>query len=94
MTHIALTINVDTAKTVASSVSIGSVVIALAALVLVKNMVMRILTTILLLALGLASYSQRSNISDCADKVRASAGTQEISCTFFGQEVEIPSVTK
>lgn len=94
MAHIAFTIDVDTAKTVASSMSIGSVVIALAALVLVKNMVMRIIMTILLLALGLASYSQRSNITDCANKVRAAGGTQEISCTFFGQTVEIPSVTK
>ncbi|MEY3589076.1 MAG: hypothetical protein RJA47_1672, partial [Actinomycetota bacterium] len=37
-------------------------------------------------------YSQRSNIVDCANKVKANAGISATSCTFFGQDVEIPSV--
>lgn len=94
MRHIALSIDVDTAKNLASGVSIGSVVIAVAALVLVKNMVMRVVSLVLFLALGLGSYSQRSNLTDCVDKVRAAGGTQEVSCTFFGQDVTIPAVTE
>ena len=92
MREIALSVNLDTAKTIASGMSIGSLVIALVALVIVKNMVMRIVSLVFFLALGLASYSQRTNLTDCADKVRAAAGTQAVSCTFFGQEVEIPSI--
>lgn len=92
MQHIAIAINVDTAKTVASSLSIGSIVVAVAALILVKNMVMRVVSLVLFLAIGLGSYSQRSNLLDCVDKVKAAGGTQAVSCTFFGQQVQIPSL--
>lgn len=92
MHQIAVSVNLDTAKTIASGLSIGSLVIAVAALVIVKNMVMRIVSLVFFLALGLGSYSQRSNLTDCADKVRAAGGTQAVSCTFFGQQVEIPSI--
>lgn len=94
MEHLAITLDIDAAKNIASGMSIGSVVIAVAALWLVKNMVMRVLSVVLLLALGFGSYSQRANIVDCAEKVRATAGTQAVSCTFFGQSVEIPSVSE
>lgn len=94
MTHIALAIDLDTAKTVASSVSIGSVVIAVAALIMVKNMVLRLVSLVLFLALGLGTYSQRSNLLDCVDKVKAAGGTASVSCTIFGQDVEIPPLTK
>lgn len=94
MHQIAASINLETAKTIASSMSIGSLVVALVALVIVKNMVMRVVSLVFFLALGLGSWSQRTNLVDCADKVRAAAGAQAVSCTFFGQQVEIPSVTK
>ena len=92
MGQLSAAINVDTAKNIASGVSIGTVVIALVAVRLVKNMLVRVVTVVVLLALGLASYSQRSNIVDCANKVKATAGTSATHCTFFGQDVEIPSV--
>ena len=85
-------INVDTAKNIASGVSVGTVVVALLAIRLVKNMLVRVVTIVALLAIGLASYSQRTNIVDCANKVKANAGTTTTHCTFFGQDVEIPSV--
>lgn len=93
MGFMAMAIDVDTAKTVASSLSAGSVLIAVIALIVVKNMVMRIVTLVLFLALGLGSWSQRTNLIDCADKVKAAGGTAAVSCTFFGQDVEIPAVT-
>ena len=94
MSLFALSVNLDTAKTVASGLSLGSIAIAVIAAVIVKNMVVRVVSLVFFLALGLASYSQRSNLMDCADKVTATAGTQTVSCTFFGQQVEIPSLTK
>jgi hypothetical protein len=50
-------------------------------------------TVVLLLALGIASYSQRANIVDCAEKIQAAAGVEATTCSFFGQTVEIPAVT-
>lgn len=94
MALLGITLDIDAAKNIASGMSVGSIVIAVAALWLVKNMVMRVISVVLLLALGFGSYSQRANIIDCADRVRATAGTQAVSCTFFGQSVEIPSVTE
>lgn len=94
MALLAITLDVDSAKNIASGMSVGSIVVAVAALWLVKNMLMRMVSVVLLLALGIASYSQRANIVECAEKVRATAGTQVVSCTFFGQTVEIPSVTE
>lgn len=94
MALLGITLDIDSAKNIASGMSVGSIVIAVAALWLVKNMVMRVISVVLLLALGFGSYSQRANIVDCADRVRATAGTQAVSCTFFGQSVEIPSVTE
>ncbi|MFM8602137.1 MAG: hypothetical protein ACKOFT_01455 [Actinomycetota bacterium] len=93
MALLGITLDIDAAKNIASGMSVGSVVIAVAALWLVKNMVMRVLSVVLLLALGFGSYSQRANIVDCAEKVRATAGTQAVSCTFFGQSVEIPTLS-
>lgn len=92
MNRIGLSLDLETAKTVASSLSVGSVVVALAALVMVKNMVIRVVSLVFFLALGLGSWSQRANLTDCADKVRAAAGAQAVSCTFFGQQVQIPSL--
>jgi hypothetical protein len=94
MALLAITLDVDSAKNIASGMSVGSIVVAVAALWLVKNMLLRMVSVVLLLALGIASYSQRANIVDCAEKVRATAGTQVVSCKFFGQTVEIPSVTE
>ena len=92
MSQLSAAINVDTAKNIASGVSVGTVVVALLAIRLVKNMLVRVVTIVALLAIGLASYSQRTNIVDCANKVKANAGTTTTHCTFFGQDVEIPSV--
>lgn len=92
MSQLSAALNVDTAKNIASGLSVGTVVIALLAIRLVKNMVVRIVTIVALLAIGLASYSQRSNIVDCTNRVKSNAGVTATSCTFFGQDVEIPSV--
>jgi ABC-type nickel/cobalt efflux system permease component RcnA len=92
MHMISATLDLDTAKNLASGVSIGSAVLAVLMLIIVKNMVMRVVTMVLFLALGFMSYSQRANITDCAKKVQATAGQSAVSCTFFGQDVEVPAL--
>lgn len=83
-------LTVDFAKNLSTGVSVGSVVFALLALRLVKSMVMRVLTSVLLLAVGLAFYFQRAELSDCAEKVEASASSGGAAvCTFFGRDITI-----
>ncbi|MEY3588252.1 MAG: hypothetical protein RJA47_848, partial [Actinomycetota bacterium] len=53
MSQLSAALDVDTAKNIASGVSVGTVVIALVALRLVKNMVVRLVTVVALLAIGL-----------------------------------------
>lgn len=93
MSILGITLDIDAAKNIASGMSIGSVAVAIVAFWLLKNMVMRVVTVVLLLALGFASYSQRANIVDCAEKIQAAAGVEATTCSFFGQTVEIPAVT-
>lgn len=92
MSQLSAAINIDTAKNIASGLSVGTVVIALLALRLVKNMLVRIVSVVAMLAIALASYSQRTNIVDCANRVKTNAGVTATQCAFFGQDVEIPSV--
>lgn len=92
MRMISASLDLDTAKNLASGLSAGSVVLALVMLTVVKNLVMRVVTVVLLLGLGFASFSQRANIVDCAKKVQATAGQTTTSCTFFGQDVEVPAL--
>lgn len=94
MTALATALNVDTARNIASGLSIGSLTVALVVLWLVKNAVMRVVSVVLLLALGLGSWSQRSAVDDCVKKVKSSAGQTATTCTFFGQDVEIPALSK
>lgn len=83
-------LTVDFAKNLSTGVSVGSIVLALLALRLVKSIVMRVLTSVLILAVGLAFYFQRAELSDCAKKVEASASTGEKAvCTFFGRDITI-----
>lgn len=94
MSTLAASLNIDTARSIASGLSIGSVVLALVVLWLVKNAVMRVVSVVLLLAVGFGSWSQKSAVNDCFSKVKANAGQSVTTCTFFGQDVEIPSLSK
>lgn len=94
MSLLAASINVDTARNIASGLSVGSLAVALLVLWLVKNAVMRVVSVVLLLALGLGSWSQRSSVTDCIDKVKSNAGQTTTTCSFFGQDVEIPALSK
>lgn len=83
-------LTVDFARNLSTGVSVGSVVFALLALRMLKSMVMRVLTAVVLLAVGLAFYFQRAELSDCAAKVEASASSGEAAvCSFFGREITI-----
>lgn len=83
-------LTVDFAKNLSTGVSIGSIVFALLFLKLMKSMVMRMVTTVLFLAIGLAFYFQRNELASCADKVEAGAlAGQDAVCSFFGRDVTI-----
>jgi predicted cation transporter len=78
---------------------IGTAVLAVAAVLtlwLVKSVVQKLVTAVLLGALAFAVWTQRAALEDCADKVQASVaveGTEvtigDTDCTFFGFTVTV-----
>lgn len=76
----------------ALGVSIGAVVVALVLLKVVSSIVGKIVSTVVMVALALGGWSQRAEITNCIDavKAQATAGTTlEATCTFFGQDVTV-----
>lgn len=76
----------------ALGVTVGSVVVALVLLKIVSSVVGKMVSTVVMVALALGGWSQRAEISDCVDKVKAEAtagSTLEATCTFFGRDVTL-----
>lgn len=89
----ALGFDLDTATNASLWTVVVVVVLALAAVWLVKQVVTKVLTVAVLLAIAFLVWSQRSELVDCADNVRTTlqAGAfDETTCTFFSQDVKIP----
>ena len=84
-------IDLDTVRNGSLFTVAGAVLLALAAVWLVKQVVTKVLTVAILLALAGLVYSQRSELDECVDEVRANVGLNaDMNCTFFGQDVKIP----
>jgi hypothetical protein len=85
--------DLDTARNMSTWVTAGAIVFALGAVWLVKQVVTKVLTVLVLLALAGLVWSQRAELTDCADRVQtaiASALHEDTTCTFFGQDVTVP----
>lgn len=77
-------LDVSTMET-ASLVVLGVLVLlALAVLLLISKFIVKILVVGVILALGIAIFSQRAELASCP---------QTCSCSFFGYELEIGSDT-
>lgn len=87
----------NTLKTMALGISGGSLVVALILLKVVRSIVGKIVSAVILVGIAVAGYTQRQSLSDCADKVRTGVGSSAASgqtsvkatCTFFGREFTI-----
>lgn len=88
-------LDLDLTKNLAIGVAGAAGLGALAVLLFVKSVVTKIVTAVILLALGMAVWLQRDALIDCADKVKAGVVDQQanpaakITCRFFGQDVSI-----
>lgn len=96
MTFVSAAMNPEMLKNVALGVSGASLLVALVLLKVVRSIVGKVVSTVLLVAIAFAGYSQRASIVDCVDRVKAEAATGSVTCTFFGQDVtvKVPSPTK
>jgi hypothetical protein len=85
-------IDADTLKNMALGLSVGSVVVAIVMLKIISSVVGKAVSTVLFLAVALAGYSQREQISSCIDEVKNQTSLtipSQITCEFFGQEISV-----
>ena len=76
----------------ALGLTIGSGVLALVLLQIVSSIAGKIVSTVAMVALALGAWSQRGEITNCVDAVKAQAtagSALEAKCTFFGQDVTL-----
>lgn len=82
----------DTLKNLALGVSGGALLIGIILMKVVSSIVGKVVSTAVFVGIAFAGYSQRAEISDCVDKVKAQASTSaavDTTCTFFGQDVNV-----
>lgn len=71
------------------------VLIALIAVWVVKQVVTKVLTVVVLLALAGLLWSQRVELNDCAASIGdtiAQLGASDTTCTFFGRSITVPGI--
>ena len=84
--------DIQTLKNLAMGLSGASIIIGLFLMKVVSSIVGKIISLIVFIAIALAGYSQRAQVIDCANSVKAQAtatAAVDTTCTFFGQEIKV-----
>jgi uncharacterized membrane protein YfcA len=91
-----LALSIDAAKNIAIAIVVIFVVGAIASAWIMKTIMQKVVTALVLAILAFAVYSQRTSLEDCADKVKGNferVGTSvtvtDTDCSFFGTNVTI-----
>lgn len=87
-----LALTVDTAKNVALIVLAGVLLVGFLVVKLMRSVTQKAISLVLTLGVVLGVWTQRANLSECADKVTAQATAGAVpstTCTFFGTEVDL-----
>jgi len=89
-------LSIDSAKNVAIIVAVVFVGLSLLSAWVVKNVVMKMIFIVALAGLALGVWTQRTNLTDCVEQSKhaiedGTAGVDEVTCTFFGTDVEVPA---
>lgn len=82
----------DTLKNMALGLSGVSLLIAIILMKVISSVVGKIVSAAIFVAIALLGYSQRSEITNCVDKVTTQASTTasvDTTCTFFGQDITV-----
>jgi hypothetical protein len=84
--------DIETLKNLALGLSGASIVVGLILMKVVSSIIGKIISLVIFVAIALAGYSQRAQVIDCANSVKAQAtatASVNTTCTFFGQEVKV-----
>jgi hypothetical protein len=84
--------DIETLKNIALGLSAASIVVGLILMKVVSSIIGKIISLVIFIAIALAGYSQRAQVIDCANSVKAQAtatASVETTCTFFGQDIKV-----
>jgi hypothetical protein len=84
--------DIETLKNLALGLSGASIVIGLILMKVVSSIIGKVISLVIFIAIALAGYSQRAQVIDCANSVKAQATATtsvDTTCTFFGQDVKV-----
>jgi hypothetical protein len=87
-----LAIDYEGAKNLALGVAAGFVVLSIASAIIIKNIVTKLVSVLLMVGLALGAWTQRSNLQDCYQRAqeRYDASVRPgLTCNFFGSDVTI-----
>jgi hypothetical protein len=82
----------QTLQNIALGLSGVSVLVAIIMMKVISSIVGKVISAAVFVAIALGGYSQRTQISDCVDKVKSQAtatASVDTTCTFFGQDVTV-----
>ena len=85
-------LDLDQARALGTAAPIGLLVIAAIVVLAVRAVVKKIVLGLLLTAIALAAWTQRTALDDCVERVREAVGSSDTSaeCGFFGQQIDVP----
>jgi hypothetical protein len=84
--------DIQTLKNLALGLSGASIIVGLILMKVVSSIVGKIISLVVFVAIALAGYSQRAQVIDCANSVKAQAAavvSVDTTCTFFGQDIKV-----
>ena len=84
--------DIETLKNLALGLSGASIIVGLILMKVVSSIIGKIISLVIFIAIALAGYSQRAQVIDCANSVKAQAtatASVDTTCTFFGQDVKV-----
>lgn len=90
-----LALDLGSARHLGIAIIVIFVVLAVVSATVIANITSKIVTMLLCAGFALGVWTQRTNLSDCAEiaKAKASVGdTSPTECTFFGVTVDVPGV--
>ena len=91
-----LALTLDTAKNIAIALAVVFAIGSVAAAWIMKTIVQKVATALVLAVLAFAVWTQRTSLQDCADKVKdayeregTSVSFIDTDCSFFGATITV-----
>lgn len=90
-----LALTLGSARHLAVAIIVVLVVLAVVSATVISNVTTKIVSMLVCIGFALGFWTQRTNLSDCAEQAKAKVtvgDTSPTTCTFFGTEIDVPGV--